>query len=157
MPAPCPTYGERIAAQYSTCKFRHVRTDTRPSWPHRARTVTDMWSLNFDGHGAAYERHHKIAALGLRTDVCGNRAEPAPTLGRLTCWARCGYVCPDLYSNLHHVVRCSYRLAHSRSVAKSVRKPQTPLRRLLIESSFVYEVLKCRRVSRIPPIVKCVL
>ncbi|KAG8261449.1 hypothetical protein J6590_072174 [Homalodisca vitripennis] len=45
-----PSYGERIAAQFSTCKSTHVRTDTRPSWPHRARTVTDMFSLNFDGH-----------------------------------------------------------------------------------------------------------
>ncbi|KAG8285751.1 hypothetical protein J6590_074113 [Homalodisca vitripennis] len=71
MPAPCstresadcwPSYGERIAAQYSTCKFRHVRTNTRPSWPHRAHTVTDMWSLNFDGHGAVYERR-------ARTDI----------------------------------------------------------------------------------------
>ncbi|KAG8276268.1 hypothetical protein J6590_069020 [Homalodisca vitripennis] len=36
-----PSHGETIAAQYLTCKFRHVRTDTRPSWPHRGRTVTD--------------------------------------------------------------------------------------------------------------------
>ncbi|KAG8324249.1 hypothetical protein J6590_096668 [Homalodisca vitripennis] len=55
-----PSYGERIAAQFSTCKSTHVRTDTRPSWPHRARTVTDMFSLNFDGHGAVYERHHML-------------------------------------------------------------------------------------------------
>ncbi|KAG8276269.1 hypothetical protein J6590_069021 [Homalodisca vitripennis] len=38
--------------EYLTCKFRHVRTDTRPSWPHRGRTVTDSSGLNFDGHGA---------------------------------------------------------------------------------------------------------
>ncbi|KAG8261054.1 hypothetical protein J6590_082593 [Homalodisca vitripennis] len=47
-----PSHGETIAAQYLTCKFRHVRTDTRPSWPHRGRTVTDSSGLNFDGHGA---------------------------------------------------------------------------------------------------------
>ncbi|KAG8277871.1 hypothetical protein J6590_033404 [Homalodisca vitripennis] len=48
-----PSHGETIAAQYLTCKFRHVRTDTRPSWPHRARTVTDSSGLNFDGHAAS--------------------------------------------------------------------------------------------------------
>ncbi|KAG8260083.1 hypothetical protein J6590_104827 [Homalodisca vitripennis] len=47
-----PSHGETIAAQYLTCKFRHVRTDTRPSWPHRGRTVTDSSGLNFDGPGA---------------------------------------------------------------------------------------------------------
>ncbi|KAG8321065.1 hypothetical protein J6590_054200 [Homalodisca vitripennis] len=36
-----PSYGERIAAQFSTCKSTHVRNDTRPSWSHRARTFTD--------------------------------------------------------------------------------------------------------------------
>ncbi|KAG8305054.1 hypothetical protein J6590_078505 [Homalodisca vitripennis] len=64
MPAPCPTresavfwpsYVEGIEVQYSICKFRYVRTDTRPSCPHRARTVTDFWSFNFDGHGAVYD------------------------------------------------------------------------------------------------------
>ncbi|KAG8242327.1 hypothetical protein J6590_068275 [Homalodisca vitripennis] len=83
-----PSYGERIAAQFSTSKSTHVRTDTRPSWPHRARTVTDMFSLNFDGHGAVYERHHmlftvvtnrEIVALGLNTDMCGlTVTEPSP-------------------------------------------------------------------------------
>ncbi|KAG8286048.1 hypothetical protein J6590_068975 [Homalodisca vitripennis] len=34
-----PSYGERIAAQFSTCKSILVRTDTRPSWPHRHRYV----------------------------------------------------------------------------------------------------------------------
>ncbi|KAG8302469.1 hypothetical protein J6590_031541 [Homalodisca vitripennis] len=48
-----PSHGETIAAQYLTCKFRHVRTDTRPSWPHRGRTVTDSSGLNFDGHAAS--------------------------------------------------------------------------------------------------------
>ncbi|KAG8244619.1 hypothetical protein J6590_019875 [Homalodisca vitripennis] len=28
-----------------------------PTPDRRGRTVTDMWSLNFDGHGAVYERH----------------------------------------------------------------------------------------------------
>ncbi|KAG8293829.1 hypothetical protein J6590_010825 [Homalodisca vitripennis] len=92
MPAPCPTresadywpsYGERIAAQYSTCKSTRVRTDTRPSWPHRARTVTDMWSLNFDGYGAVYERHHPHrhsadSRVGHGADMC------VPTLILLT-------------------------------------------------------------------------
>ncbi|KAG8299956.1 hypothetical protein J6590_088551 [Homalodisca vitripennis] len=32
---------KRIAALFLTCKPTHVRTDTKPSWPHRARTVTD--------------------------------------------------------------------------------------------------------------------
>ncbi|KAG8283630.1 hypothetical protein J6590_014154 [Homalodisca vitripennis] len=34
-----PSYGEIIAAQFSTCKSTHVRTDTRSSWPHRHRYV----------------------------------------------------------------------------------------------------------------------
>ncbi|KAG8310073.1 hypothetical protein J6590_071610 [Homalodisca vitripennis] len=42
----------------------------------------------------------EIFTLGQHTDMCGlthsNRAGLAPTLGRLTCRARCGYVCPDL-------------------------------------------------------------
>ncbi|KAG8338243.1 hypothetical protein J6590_005785 [Homalodisca vitripennis] len=82
-----PSYGERIAAQYSTCKSTHVRTDTRPSWPHRARTVTDMWSLNFDGHVSVTSNsketcsstNSEIVALGLHTDMCGlTVTEPSP-------------------------------------------------------------------------------
>ncbi|KAG8278492.1 hypothetical protein J6590_019123 [Homalodisca vitripennis] len=128
-----PSHGETIAAQYLTCKFRHVRTDTRPSWPHRGRTVTDSSGLNFDGHAASAmdveklieeirkfpvvydqsndkyrnteykEKVWKKIADNLELGEAygqvwprGNRAEPAPTLGRLTCRARCGYVCPNL-------------------------------------------------------------
>ncbi|KAG8261288.1 hypothetical protein J6590_076820 [Homalodisca vitripennis] len=128
-----PSHGETIAAQYLTCKFRHVRTDTRPSWPHRGRTVTDSSGLNFDGHAASAmdveklieeirkfpvvydqsndkyrnteykEKVWKKIADNLELGEAygqvwprGNRAEPAPKLGRLTCRARCGYVCPNL-------------------------------------------------------------
>ncbi|KAG8248486.1 hypothetical protein J6590_039666 [Homalodisca vitripennis] len=74
-----PSHGETIAAQYLTCKFRHVRTDTRPSWPHRARTVTDMFSLNFDGHETCSSTNSEIVALGLHTDMCGlTVTEPSP-------------------------------------------------------------------------------
>ncbi|KAG8251074.1 hypothetical protein J6590_088332 [Homalodisca vitripennis] len=74
-----PSYGERIAAQFSTCKSILVRTDTRPSWPHRARTVTDMWSLNFDGHETCSSTNSEIVALGLHTDMCGlTVTEPSP-------------------------------------------------------------------------------
>ncbi|KAG8241002.1 hypothetical protein J6590_096776 [Homalodisca vitripennis] len=136
-----PSHGETIAAQYLTCKFRHVRTDTRPSWPHRGRTVTDSSGLNFDGHAASAmdveklieeirkfpvvydqsndkyrnteykEKVWKKIADNLELGEAygqvwprGNRAEPAPKLGRLTCRARCGYVCPNLQS-------CHYRNA----------------------------------------------
>ncbi|KAG8257673.1 hypothetical protein J6590_043952 [Homalodisca vitripennis] len=82
-----PSYGERIAAQFLTCKSTHVRTDTRPSWPHRARTVTDMFSLNFDGHVSVTSNsketcsstNSEIVALGLYTDMCGlTVTEPSP-------------------------------------------------------------------------------
>ncbi|KAG8320441.1 hypothetical protein J6590_069302, partial [Homalodisca vitripennis] len=82
-----PSYGERIAAQFSTCKSTHVRTDTRPSWPHRARTVTDMFSLNFDGHVSVTSNsketcsstNSEIVALGLHTEMCGlTVTEPSP-------------------------------------------------------------------------------
>ncbi|KAG8327572.1 hypothetical protein J6590_018011 [Homalodisca vitripennis] len=105
-----PSHGETIAAQYLTCKFRHVRTDTRPSWPHRGRTVTD--SSVYDQSNDKYrnteykEKVWKKIADNLELGEAygqvwprGNRAEPAPTLGRLTCRARCGYVCPNLYSD----------------------------------------------------------
>ncbi|KAG8307989.1 hypothetical protein J6590_006970 [Homalodisca vitripennis] len=50
-----PPYGGRIAAQFSTCKSTHGRTDTRPSWPHHHRYVE--FEFRIRGHGAVYERH----------------------------------------------------------------------------------------------------
>ncbi|KAG8281223.1 hypothetical protein J6590_063423 [Homalodisca vitripennis] len=53
---PCPTRqspecwassGERLTAQYSTCKPKHVHTDTGLSKSH-----SHSLGLNFDGHGA---------------------------------------------------------------------------------------------------------
>ncbi|KAG8291578.1 hypothetical protein J6590_057589 [Homalodisca vitripennis] len=68
-----PSCGERIAAQFSTCKSTHVRTDTRPSWPHRARTVTDMWSLNFDGHADCTKLYYRPIHVSGTVRLCVSR------------------------------------------------------------------------------------